>query len=144
MQKIWQDDFYLGAALNRIVEHHSFKALNKADKKYGHFLVNTDRRVMMKRSTAESHWQFTFLKDDLATLAADLALPCKTYLVLVCGDKTFCLLGEEQFTQLIDLTRDNQRIVVDYEEGHSLRVTGSRPKVKLVVHHNAFPNGLFA
>ena len=35
--KIQQKDYFHGAALTQIVEHESFKALNKADSKYGHY-----------------------------------------------------------------------------------------------------------
>jgi len=46
--KIQHKDLFHGAALTQLVEHNSFKALNKADDKYGHYLVNTDRRLLVK------------------------------------------------------------------------------------------------
>ncbi len=41
-------DLYHGPALTQIVHHDSFKAINKATTKYGHYLVNTDRHVFVK------------------------------------------------------------------------------------------------
>lgn len=71
--KIQEQDVYHGPALMQIVEHDSFKALNKADEKYGHYLVNNDRRLCFKYSTAESGpWSFTFQSQDLAALKKDL------------------------------------------------------------------------
>lgn len=142
MARIWNDDFYLGAALHRIVEHPSFKALNKPDSKYGHFLINADRRVLMKHSKADtSPWQFTFTGDDLKTLADDAAIPgVSVFLVLVCGDQAFCALDQAQFESLIDLDRrTGQRIMVEYKKGHSLRASGSLGKLARPVPHNVFP-----
>ena len=63
-------DFYHGAALTQIVEHSSFKALNKASEKYGHYLVNTDQHVFVKYTKAsnsspkKSSWQFTLQPEE--------------------------------------------------------------------------------
>ena len=43
--KIQTQDLYHGAVLTQITEHPSFKALNKADTLYGHYLVNHDTRL---------------------------------------------------------------------------------------------------
>lgn len=59
--KIQEQDRFHGAALTQIVEHKSFKALNRASAKYGHYLVNADRHVFTKYSKAtRSPWSFTF------------------------------------------------------------------------------------
>ena len=145
MQTIWDKDFFLGAALCRIVEHQSFKALNKADDKYGHYLINADRRVLMKYSSGTSPWQFTFNSDDLATLESDSRLRGSHYLVLVFGKQTFCCLKEADYAQVIDLSRAaGQRIDVDYPAGRSLRVRGSRGELGQTIPHDAFPKALFA
>lgn len=61
-----------GAALAQLVEHPEFKALNKADGKYGHYVVNTDRRLLFKhRAKSGSPWHFTFKADDLKTITED-------------------------------------------------------------------------
>jgi hypothetical protein len=49
--KIQEQDIYHGPGLVQIVEHKSFKALNRASSKYGHYLINTDRHVFAKYST---------------------------------------------------------------------------------------------
>lgn len=46
--KIQDQDLYHGAALTQIVEHASFKALNRGSEKYGHYLVNKDQHVFIK------------------------------------------------------------------------------------------------
>ncbi|RUL82344.1 hypothetical protein [Tautonia sociabilis] len=71
--KIQQKDLFHGAALTQIIEHNSFKALNKVDDKYGHDLVNTDRRLMIKLTETDNPpWQFTFQPDDLQHLRDDI------------------------------------------------------------------------
>ena len=60
MSKIQKQDLYHGAALTQIVEHPTFKALNRASKNYGHYLVNADREVFVKYSASSSSpWGFT-------------------------------------------------------------------------------------
>ena len=49
--KICERDLYHGAALTKIVMHESFKALNKATEKYGHYQVNHNARLLTKHST---------------------------------------------------------------------------------------------
>jgi hypothetical protein len=71
--KIQEKDLFHGAALTQIVEHESFKALNKADEKYGHYQVNHDRRLLVKHSKATSNtgtqtWSFSFKPDDIGIL----------------------------------------------------------------------------
>ena len=52
--KIQKMDMFHGAALTQIVEHPSFKALNKADEKYGHYQINHDRRISIMRIPVKS------------------------------------------------------------------------------------------
>jgi hypothetical protein len=61
--KIQRKDYYHGAVLTQIVEHKSFKALNKFDEKYGHYKINHDIRLMVKLASEDSDpWQFTVNK----------------------------------------------------------------------------------
>jgi hypothetical protein len=65
--KIQQKVLFHGAT--QIIEHPSFKALNKADTKFGHYMVNTDHRLMDKLTEKTSApWTFTFQPDDLNTM----------------------------------------------------------------------------
>ena len=72
--KVQEQDIYHGTALMQIVEHRSFKALNRASKEYGHYLINTDRKVFAKYATTKrSSWQFTFQLKDLAAISSAVA-----------------------------------------------------------------------
>lgn len=48
-----------GVALTQIVEHPSFKALNKADEKFGHYQINHDTRILIRYRSGNSPWTFT-------------------------------------------------------------------------------------
>jgi hypothetical protein len=141
--KIDNKDFYHGAALTQITEHESFKALNKADGKYGHYLVNTDRRLLTKHSEQNVSWQFTFQPADLQTLESDIKSGFKTFLVLVCGGETICLLDETEFLQLIDLKASGQQWIRVSIPKASMRVHGSSGTLKHAIKHNGFPKRVF-
>lgn len=96
--KIQQKDYYHGAALTQIVEHESFKALNKTDEKYGHYKINHDIRLMVKMTSIENEpWQFTANASDLATMDEDINSRDQFFLCLVCGLNTICLLVVTKF-----------------------------------------------
>ena len=144
--KINQKQQYHGAALAQLVGHDSFKALNNVDDgKYGHYLVNTDRRMLIKHTTEEEGpWQFTFQPDDLATLQADES-GFTTFAVLVCGNQTICLLPFDDLTQVIDLNAGSaQWVRGSLPPRSSMRVRGSAGELGHAVAHNAFPAGVFA
>ncbi len=143
--KIQDKDIFHGAGLTQIVEHSSFKALNKADLKYGHYLVNTDRRFMLKYGKSKKGpWQFTFGSDDLKTLKNDMALPGKVFLCLACGDKTVGCLNGGEFSQLIDIGSSAQQfITLEFPKGGSLRARGSQGQLKGTIPHNMFPEKIF-
>ncbi len=145
--KVQQKDLYHGAALTQLVEHDSFKALNKADGKFGHCLVNTDRRLMVKMTEkANGPWQFTFQPDDLNTLRADIETGVITFVVLVCGQSTICLLEQNDYKAIIDLNAAGQQwIRVEVRSpGASMQVRGSVGELKRTIKHNAFPDKVFA
>ncbi|MGD0540652.1 MAG: hypothetical protein ABSB33_03940 [Tepidisphaeraceae bacterium] len=143
--KIQNKDIFHGAGLTQIVEHRSFKALNKADEKYGHYLVNTDRRFMLKYGKSKKGpWQFTFGPDDLRTLKRDVALNGKVFLCLVCGDKTVGCLDESEFSQLIDTSAATQQfITLEFPKGGSSRARGSQGQLRATIPHNLFPEKIF-
>lgn len=143
--KIQQKDLFHGAALTQLTEHESFKALNKADTKYGHYMVNTDKRLMVKLTEKASEpWTFTFQPDDLNTLQSDIASGFRTFVVLVCGKATICLLDEVQFMSVIDLNANSaQWIKVEIPKA-SMRVRGSTGALKNAIAHKDFPDNVFA
>src|SRR5438552_1824863 len=129
--KVQQKDLYHGAALTQLVEHDSFKALNKADGKYGHYLVNTDRRLMVKLTEKPHYpWSFTFQPDDLDTLRADIASGFRTFVVLVCGKATVCLLEQADYEAIIDLDAAGQQWIRVEVPKASMRVRGSLGELK--------------
>jgi len=145
--KVQEKDLYHGAALTQITEHPSFKALNKADDKYGHYLINADTRVMVKHTKAKgARWQFTFQPDDLATLQEDIKSKYKTFVCLVCGHTTICMLDPDQLNQVIDLSRPRAQAVVVLvrKPGASMTVRGPFGELKGKIPHKTFPRSLFA
>lgn len=141
--RIQQKDYYHGAALTQIVEHPSFKALNKADEKYGHYKINHDVRLMVKITSSEDDpWQFTVNASDLATIREDINSGDKFYLCLVCGLNTICLLDSVQIQQLLNLSSKNQQWLRVKNTG-SLRISSSQTELSGTIPHNAFPNKMF-
>jgi hypothetical protein len=142
--KIQQKDLFHGAALTQLTEHPSFKALNNADVKYGHYMVNTDRRLMVKLTEkASAPWTFTFQPDDLNTLQSDIASGFRTFVVLVCGKETICLLPEQDFLVLLDLNNPTaQWIRVEIPKA-SMRVRGSNGSLTHAIAHKDFPDDVF-
>jgi len=144
--KIQEQDIYHGPALMQIVEHPSFKALNRASKRYGHYLVNTDRQVFTKyRKTKRSPWQFVFATDELSALSKALSGADSVFVCLVCGHATICALNADELQQLVDVAAASQQSIrVEVPSGGSCHASGSKGKLKRTVPHNSFPNKIFA
>ena len=144
--KIQDKDYYHGAALTQIIEHPQFTALNKVNKKYGHYLINHDIRLLVKLCTAmDSPWSYTFWPDDLTTIQQDISAGAKTFICLICGLDTICILNAEQIQMLIDLDAAGSqwiRVEVHTKKG-SLWVQGQRGEYHRAIPHNAFPDALF-
>lgn len=142
--KIQEKHQFHGAALTQIVEHESFKALNRASNKYGHYRVNADRHTFVKyRKAPHSPWSFTFQPDELKAIQAQLKN--KVFLCLVCGTSTVCALTVKEFTELIDLKSSSaQWVRVEVSPGCSCHVFGSSGKLQRAVSHNSFPGIVFA
>ncbi|NMC84030.1 MAG: hypothetical protein GYA58_01970 [Anaerolineaceae bacterium] len=143
--KTQDKDFSHGSALTQIVEHPSFKALNKADKKFGHYQINIDTRILIKYSDKEkSPWQFTFKVEDINTLVGDISSNNFSFLCLICGKVTICLLPTNDFQELLDFEKKTQQsITVELEDGKSMRVKSKIKELKHAIHHNDFPKLLF-
>ncbi len=143
--KIQTMHLYHGAVLTQITEHPAFKALNKVEPLYGHYLVNHDTRIIVKYlNRPTTAWSFQFSVKELQAIRADLKLTHNVYLCLVCGQETICALNNEEFSGLIDIDADTrQSIAVDVPEGGSMHVQGDEGRLQNVVHHNSFPGKLF-
>lgn len=144
--KIQEQDIYHGAALTQIVEHKSFKALNRGSEKYGHYLVNTNRHVFAKyRKTKRSPWVFQFNAHDVQALRDTPEAAEHVFLCLICGRSTVCALTRDEIEQLIDLSQHNsaQSIRVEVPKGGSCHVSGSVGSLKQTVPHNSFPDKIF-
>lgn len=143
--RIQEKDLYHGAALTQIVEHPSFKALNKVDDRYGHYLINHDRRMLVKyRTNSEAPWQFSFPPAETALLKEDLGTDLRVFLCLVCGPETVAILKEDEFHSVLGLDVEGQQWVrVDLPPGGSMRVRGSAGHLTRTIPHNAFPKKVF-
>lgn len=144
--QIQPKDFYHGSALTQIVEDPSFTALNKADTKYGHYLINNNIRLLIKHSTIEnSPWPYTFQPDDLRVIASDIHMGAKTFVCLICGLKTICVLDSDQINEAIDLfAQGTQWMRVEVRTaGGSLWVQGQRGECRRSIPHTAFPTIIF-
>jgi hypothetical protein len=140
--KVQDKDIFHGPGLVQIVEHPSFKALNRGSPKYGHYQINNDRHVFAKYSSGKkSPWQFTFQPDDLEAVRRAGE---KTFTMLACGHNTVCGLTLKEVEEVIDLkSNTTQTVIVDVPKGGSCHVRGTRGKLGRAVPHNAFPQKLF-
>jgi len=149
--KIQDKDFYHGAALTQIVEHSSFKALNKASEKYGHYLVNTDQHVFVKYTKTckttpkKSSWQFTLQPEEKKAINEESRIFSKVFLCLVCGDETVCVLDSSEIKQTLNLQNGTQGYIrVEMPSGGSCHVTGTDGELKRTVPNNSFPGKIFS
>lgn len=141
--KTQEQDLYHGAALTQIVEHKSFKAVNRVDAEYGRYRVNADRHVFVKyRTNAGPSWQFVFQPKDLAAIDS---VGANAFVCLVCGRVTVCALTCDEFRQVVDVgIATTQSITVRIPKGGSCHVKGSAGALPRVVTHNSFPDKVFA
>lgn len=144
--KIQTQDLYHGAVLTQITEHDSFKALNKVDTQYGHYLVNHDNRLFVKYLTKQSSpWNFKFSYSELQSIQRDMEYTDRVFLCLVCGQETICALNIQEFSNLVDVSSsESQSIIIEVPAGGSMHVKGTVGKLSNTLPHNAFPNKLFA
>ncbi len=143
--KIQDQDIYHGSALTQIVQHDSFKALNRASSKYGHYLINKDQHVFVKyRTNKRSPWSFTLQPDELEAIAAEIKSKKIVFLCVVCGTSTVCALSQEEIDSVIDVQSSSpQWVKVSVPKGGSCHVSGSTGKLSKVVPHNSFPEKIF-
>lgn len=144
--KIQEHDLFHGAALTQIVQHPSFKALNKLDSKFGHYRINADICILVKyRKNGESPWQFILNNSEIETLKSDYESDDNLFLCLVCAESTICAINKEQINQLVDLSASGQQwIRVEVPVGGSIWLKGSLGSIKGCIAHKNFPENLFS
>lgn len=141
--RIQQKDIYHGAALTQIVEHESFKALNKLDEKYGHYKINHDIRLMIKITSSDTEpWKFTANANDLGIIKDDINSGDQFFMCLICGQSTICLLDGNQVQQLLDLSNNKQQWIRIRNTG-SLWASSKKKDLKNAIPHKAFPLKIF-
>ena len=141
--KIQEQDHYHGAALTQIVEASAFTALNSDPEKYGLYVINHDRRVLIKhaaKTRADGKYQFTFNSSDLQTLQQQGGKHAdKTFVALVCAHQVICGLSLAQLGSLVYLAgTGNQWVTVEAPAGRQLRTRGTLGDGPLVAI-SAFP-----
>ena len=144
--KTTTDHVYHGIALAQIVQYQAFKALNRADSLYGHYVVNDKIRLFVKYATRRvPPWSFTFRPRDWTAIKADIHSGAKTFAILVCGDKTVCCLDQQELSELLNFTARGARgITVTTKPRSSLTVRGGGTrKLPRQVPHDAFPQKIF-
>ncbi len=142
--KINEKQQYHGPALAQIVDHRSFKALNRAgDGFYGHYLLNQETSIWMKYSTTSDEWRYTFSTDDLEAIGRDRA--SSSFIVLVCGHTSICCLTHDDLRELIDESASlPQWVHIQARPNTGLKVRGTkRPDRVMTIPHNRFPDALF-
>jgi CRISPR/Cas system CMR subunit Cmr6 (Cas7 group RAMP superfamily) len=134
-----------GAALAQIVEHDYFSALNRADEKYGHYVLNLDTKIVLKYcSNLNSPWVFTFGSGDMAVLETDLRLSDNVFVCLVCGSATVCALDRMEIGEVLDVQDSRtQSITIRVPKGGSMHVRGTRGELQRAIPHSSFPSKLF-
>lgn len=145
--RVQDQDIYHGIALAQIVRHKSFKALNHVLPKQGHYMINSDRHLLVKYRTSDDNglWQFTFKPEEISALKKMGQKSNLVFLCLVCGQSTICALSLEEIKTLLVIKKrnDQQSITVEFPIGLRLRVRGTNGKLPKTVPHNAFPQKLF-
>jgi hypothetical protein len=140
--KIQDKDIFHGAAFTQIVEHPSFKALNRATDRYGHYQINQGRFIFMKYSKAtKSPWSFSFSDEDVEAIKNSSD---DTFVCLVCGKTTVCALNKKEIAKVLAFNSTVvQFITVKVPPGGSCHVHGTAGDLGSAVPHNSFPNKLF-
>lgn len=144
--KIQQHDMYHGSALTQIVQHESFKALNKLDSKFGHYIVNSDIKILVKyRRNTRSPWLFNLYEYDIETINNDIQSGDEFFLCLICGDTTICAINSVQIRQLIDVNSETtQSIRAEVPSRGSIWLKGSNGVLRNCIPHNSFPDSVFS
>ena len=137
--KIRDKDFYHGVVLTQIAEYPVLTSINKVAQKDGLYQVNDDKHILIKYSiSSEDEWRFTFRKSDLEESEKRCEILGDFYVVLVCSDRTICLLTSRDIEEILYADTDrSQWISVSCSDGRQMKVKGSRGDLSHTVAHNS-------
>lgn len=143
MKTTWKH-VYHGMALAQLVESGQFTALNRVDGTEGLYLVNHDRRLLIKYDAEDNNGRYTFtLNPGERKLLREAAAssPGGVFVALVCGDVTVCGLSLDELQLIAAWTRSgSQGLSVLVEEGRSMTVAGPLGTLPYKVPHSG-PDG---
>ncbi len=143
--KIVQKHLANGAALSQLVDHEAFKSLGRLDATKGHYLVNGDRRILVKTTKeATQPWRFGLKPEDLKVLRDDIASKQKTFLCLICGTTSICVLDQADLDTVLDVNADGKQGLKVESPVAGMRVRGPKGPLKKGIGHNVFPAKIFA
>lgn len=145
-----RDKFY-GVVLRHLTKNgHPISSLAELGDKAGHFCINEEAFLLVKYSSAsESPWRFSFHPGDLPILVKDHnrgGLFGGSYVCLVCGFNSVCMLREDEWSALLhlDSTDRQQTVTVRRAVGRSFAVSGTAGQLKHKVPVSRFPSLIFA
>jgi hypothetical protein len=146
----WKHVFH-GAALAQLVESSKFTALNRVEGTEGLYLVNHDRRILLKYDADDVDGRYSFtlnLSERKQLDSAETLSPGGVHIALVCGYTTVCSLTLGELKQLVSWSAPGgQGLTVLVEEGASMTVSGPLGQLPYKVPHSGaggFPGKVLA
>ena len=139
-------DQFEGVVLRRLLKHDDPPRITEVGDKSGHFQLDDSTFLLIKYSSSnQSPWRFTFRSEDVATLIEDrnrTNLFGGSYICLVCGLRTICSLGTDEWSMVLDLhkTKEQQTITVRRRPGTQFTVTGTADDLDHKVPATKFPS----
>lgn len=147
---ITERDKYYGVVLRHLTKSgHRVSGLREVGDKAGHFHINEEAFLLVKYSSRDrSPWRFSFHPSDFPVLVEGYhqsGLFGGSYVCLVCGFDSVCLLHEDEWSALLNLndTGRQQTITVCRGAGRSFSVSGTAGKLDYKVPVSRFPSLLF-
>jgi hypothetical protein len=142
-------DPYDGIVLRRLAKYGESFQISDLRDKAGHFCLNGDAFLLVKYSSRNrSPWRFTFKPDDLETLLNDHnqgGLFGDSYVCLVCGFNSLCVLREDEWSAVLDLKKNGQQtMVVRRRPRSSFAVSGSSGDLDQNIPASRFPELVFS
>jgi len=139
-------DQFEGVVLRRLLKHDDPPRIAEVGDKQGHFQLDDSTFLLIKYSSSDqSPWRFTFRSEDVATLIEDrnrTDLFGGSYICLVCGLRTICSLGADEWSTVLDLQngKEQQTIMVRRRPGTQFTVTGTAGDLDHKVPATNFPS----
>ena len=147
---ITERDKYYGVVLRQLTKSgHRVSDLREVGDKAGHFHINEEAFLLVKYSSKDqSPWRFCFHPSDFPVLLESHhrgGLFGGSYVCLVCGFDSICLLHEDDWSVLLSMscTDRQQTIMVRRDAGRSFIVSGTAGRLDYKVSLSRFPSSLF-